>query len=70
MSDDKNGTPASRGEPPTVALNPGDVAAPGTAGTAENVCPQCHGTGQISGGTECPNCGGSGKVIAPVGGAG
>jgi hypothetical protein len=34
------------GTPPTgsAALNPGDEAAPGTMGTGEDVCPDCHGT--------------------------
>ena len=56
-------------EPEQVALNPGDVAPPGTSGTGEDVCRECHGTGRIEGGKECPNCGGSGKVIKAVGGA-
>jgi RecJ-like exonuclease len=49
-------------------LNPGDEAAPGTPGTGEDVCPECHGKGRIDG-APCPNCGGSGKVIRAIGGA-
>ena len=48
-------------------LNPGDEAAPGTPGTGEGVCPECHGKGRIDG-SACPNCGGSGKIIRGVGG--
>jgi RecJ-like exonuclease len=44
------------------ALNPGDVAEPGTPGTGEDVCPDCKGSGQI-GSAPCPSCGGTGKVI-------
>ena len=50
------------------AMNPGDEAPPGTPGTGEDVCPQCHGSGKISGGA-CPGCGGTGKVIRAIGGA-
>ena len=46
---------------------PGDDARPGTPGTGENVCPECRGSGKLSG-KECPNCGGSGKVIEGIGG--
>jgi hypothetical protein len=28
-------------------LAPGDQAAPGTPGTAEDVCPECHGSGRV-----------------------
>jgi DnaJ-class molecular chaperone len=49
-------------------LNPGDEAAPGTPGTGEDICPQCHGSGRI-GGSSCPNCAGSGMVVKAIGGA-
>jgi len=32
----------------------------------EEMCPKCHGQGQI-GGQECPLCGGSGKPIDAIG---
>jgi DnaJ-class molecular chaperone len=51
---------------PTIA--PGDMAPPGTAGTGENLCPVCQGTGQVDDGP-CDNCQGSGKVIEGIGGA-
>jgi RecJ-like exonuclease len=49
------------------ALNPGDVAQPGTPGTGEDVCPECKGSGQIDS-VPCPACGGTGKVIEGIGG--
>jgi len=49
-------------------LNPGDEAAPGTAGTGEDTCRVCNGAGKV-GGRDCPNCGGTGKVVQGVGGA-
>jgi hypothetical protein len=49
-------------------LSPGDVAAPGTPGTGENICPACDGDGRVDGVT-CANCRGGGKVIAGIGGA-
>ena len=48
-------------------LNPGDVAAPGTPGTGEAICPDCQGSGKLND-APCPNCGGSGKVIAGLAG--
>jgi DnaJ-class molecular chaperone len=50
------------------ALNPGDVAPPGTTGTGEAICPACSGNGRVDG-EPCPNCGGTGKVIEGIGGA-
>jgi RecJ-like exonuclease len=49
-------------------LNPGDEAAPGTPGAAEDICSHCTGTGKLEGGTECPECGGSGRVMRGIGG--
>jgi hypothetical protein len=46
---------------------PGDEAPPGTPGTGENVCPECHGSGRI-GRDPCPNCAGTGKIIEGIGG--
>ena len=48
-------------------MNPGDEAASGTPGTAEDVCPACHGTRQVDGRT-CENCGGTGRIIRGIGG--
>ena len=49
-------------------INPGDEAAPGTAGTAENLCRHCQGKGRHADGRECPVCGGTGKVIEGISG--
>ena len=48
-------------------MHPGDEAPEGTAGTGEDVCPTCHGTGKIDGKT-CPDCGGDGYIIEGIGG--
>ncbi|MBI0535261.1 hypothetical protein D9599_06730 [Roseomonas sp. KE2513] len=55
------------GDAQSGPLNPGDDAPPGTPGTGENVCPQCQGSGKLSG-AECPNCGGTGIVIEGIAG--
>jgi DnaJ-class molecular chaperone len=49
-------------------LNPGDEAAPGTPGTGEVVCDECHGSGKKDG-MPCAKCGGNGKLVKGVGGA-
>lgn len=49
-------------------IAPGDMAPPGTAGTGENICPVCSGSGEVDGGP-CDNCEGTGKVIEGIGGA-
>ena len=48
-------------------VNPGDEAAPGTPGAAENVCPDCKGSGQLNN-APCKTCGGTGKVIEGLAG--
>jgi DnaJ-class molecular chaperone len=52
---------------PDAGLNPGDAARPDTASAAEDVCPDCRGSGTRDG-ERCDTCGGSGRVIEPVGG--
>jgi hypothetical protein len=64
MSGDANQNPPSGNQ----AVNPGDVAPPGTPGTGENTCQDCKGTGKI-GNRPCPTCGGTGKVIEGISGA-
>ncbi len=65
---DRNSTSKTGPDSPTeVRLNPGDVAPPGTPGTGEDVCPQCHGSGKLQG-QPCQNCGGTGKVIKGIAG--
>ena len=60
----KESSPDRRGQ--TMAL--GDDARPGTPGTRGDVCPGCHGTGQVANKT-CPNCQGRGRIIKAIGGA-
>jgi len=60
-------TPKETGRRGGTKLNPGDVAAPGTPGTGEGICPDCQGRGRI-GGAECRSCGGSGKVVEGIAG--
>ncbi len=52
----------------TPSLNPGDEAAPGTAGSGEDNCRDCGGSGQVNG-QDCQNCGGTGRVVKVIGGA-
>jgi len=54
--------------PNAAPMNPGDESPAGTPGTGENVCPVCHGSGQLRG-QPCSNCGGSGRIVAGIGGA-
>jgi hypothetical protein len=49
-------------------LHPGDEAAPGTPGAADDICAQCQGTGQRDDGGDCPDCGGTGRVMRGIGG--
>lgn len=60
-----NATGAAQGD--GSKLNSGDEA-PGSPGTGEDVCPDCHGTGRAQG-QPCRNCGGTGKVVRVIGGA-
>ena len=46
---------------------PGDVAAPGTPGTGENLCRHCNGTGELDG-ISCPVCDGTGKIVEGLAG--
>ena len=48
--------------------HPGDEAPPGAPQTAENICPQCQGSGKTDG-AACENCGGTGRVVVTVGDA-
>lgn len=57
----------SKGEAESTRSKPGDEAPPGTAGTGQNLCPECGGTGRKNG-TACPNCKGTGTVTTGIGG--
>jgi hypothetical protein len=61
----KNNKPASDS---AQRLKPGDEAAPGTPGTGEDICPQCHGKGRIDT-SAWPRCGGTGRIVEGIGGA-
>ncbi len=65
-SQDGRNPEADRPDPAT-GLNPGDQARPGTAGTGENVCARCRGTGRVDG-ERCDQCGGTGRVTEGIGG--
>jgi hypothetical protein len=60
------GTPPA--DPSDPDLRPGDEAHPGTPGAAENLCPECSGSGKTSDGGECPVCAGTGRITQGVGG--
>jgi hypothetical protein len=60
----RGGQPAGGSTP----MSPGDEAPVGTPGTAENVCPDCGGSGQKAG-RVCPTCEGTGTVNVGIGGA-
>jgi RecJ-like exonuclease len=54
------------GQPqPEAMMAPGDEAPPGTPGTGEDVCPDCHGSGRIDG-RDCDTCLGRGRVIKVI----
>jgi hypothetical protein len=53
--------------PSEEPASPGDQAPPGTAGTGENVCHVCGGSGQQDG-VPCAECDGTGKVTEGIGG--
>ena len=59
---------SKRATPVKARLEPGDDATPGTPGTGEAYCPECHGRGRVDG-VRCPTCGGTGKVVRGIGGA-
>lgn len=58
-------TMASTSEPD---LKPGDEAAPGTPGAAEDICDECSGKGTLASGAPCPACEGTGRVMRGIGG--
>jgi DnaJ-class molecular chaperone len=61
--------PQNNGKPhQDTNQDPGDEAPSGTEGTAENLCPDCKGSGRMND-AECQTCGGSGRVTEGVGGA-
>ena len=49
-------------------LRPGDEAAPEDPATAENICPDCGGSGKREDASECPTCSGTGRLTEAIGG--
>jgi hypothetical protein len=49
-------------------LRPGDEAAPEDPNTAENICPDCGGSGQRGDNSQCKTCAGTGRVTEGIGG--
>ena len=70
MSEEKHDRPRREASDPQREPAPGDEVEPGTQGAAEDVCPQCGGSGRLDNGEGCPNCNGTGVVIRAVGGGG
>ncbi|MGR0188892.1 hypothetical protein [Azospirillum aestuarii] len=68
MTNEKPSTPLHSLDRESKLMNPGDAAPEGTPGTGEDVCPKCHGSGQIDS-KPCTNCGGTGFIIEAIGGA-
>jgi DnaJ-class molecular chaperone len=50
-----------------MMTNPEDEAPEGTAGTGEDLCRRCGGSGRIDSAV-CPDCGGSGRMVEAIGG--
>lgn len=53
---------------PVSQRNPGDESAPGTPQTAEDICPECQGSGKQDE-AACVNCGGTGRIVKIIGDA-
>jgi DnaJ-class molecular chaperone len=49
-------------------LRPGDEAAPEDQAAAENICPECGGSGRREDGSRCQKCSGTGQVTEGIGG--
>ena len=54
-------------EPRHERMRPGDEAPPEEPAAAENVCPECGGSGRVDD-QSCENCRGTGKIEEAVGG--
>lgn len=48
-------------------MRPGDEAPADEPSAAENVCPECDGSGTIDG-EQCGNCEGTGRITEAIGG--
>jgi DnaJ-class molecular chaperone len=53
---------------------PDDDPDPGTPGTGEDICPECHGKGKKADASgkltnePCPRCDGTGRIVEGIGG--
>jgi hypothetical protein len=65
MRDQSDRRVSTRKPPPSAMMAPGDEAPPGTAGTGEDVCTACGGSGRIDG-RDCGNCLGEGRIIKAI----
>jgi DnaJ-class molecular chaperone len=54
-------------DPTTPSLRPGDEAPEGAANAAEDLCPDCGGSGRRDD-RPCPTCSGTGRITEAVGG--
>jgi hypothetical protein len=70
MSEEKHDRPRHEASDPGREPAPGDEVEPGTQGAAEDVCPECGGSGRLDNDESCTNCNGTGVVIRTVGGGG
>lgn len=60
-------------KPPLRQRTPEDDPAPGAPGTGEDVCPECHGSGESRNASSgeivpCPRCDGTGRIVEGIGG--
>ena len=70
MSEEKHDRPRHEASDPGREPAPGDEVEPGTQGAAEDVWPECGGSGRLDNDESCTNCNGTGVVIRAVGGGG
>ncbi len=57
----------SEGREDPTEMRPGDEAPAEEPSAAENVCPECGGSGSIDG-EQCANCEGTGRITEAIGG--
>jgi RecJ-like exonuclease len=48
-------------------LAPGDEVPADLESAADNICPECEGSGRLEG-ERCPHCEGRGRVVEAIGG--
>jgi DnaJ-class molecular chaperone len=48
-------------------MAPEDEVPTDAPSSGEDVCPECHGTGERDGAT-CPGCEGTGRIVEAIGG--